>query len=51
MNLRQITTLFRQDLANAMREYRLDSFDHIPREKCTVGALRAQSPDVDVSVD
>ncbi len=35
--------------ANAMREFRLDSFDHIPREKCTVGALRAQSPDVDVA--
>jgi len=35
---------------NAMREYRLDSFSHIPKEKCTVGALRAQSPDVDVSV-
>jgi predicted TIM-barrel fold metal-dependent hydrolase len=36
--------------ANAMREFRLDSFEHIAREKCTVGALRAQSPDVDLAV-
>jgi hypothetical protein len=33
-----------------MREFRLDSFQHIPREKCTVAALRAQSPDVDLEV-
>jgi predicted TIM-barrel fold metal-dependent hydrolase len=35
---------------NAMREFRLDSFRRIPKEKCTVGALRAQSPDVDLEV-
>jgi predicted TIM-barrel fold metal-dependent hydrolase len=35
---------------NAMREYRLDSFGILGRENCSVGALRAQSPDVDLSV-
>ena len=33
-----------------MREFRLDSFSHRPKEKCTVGALRAESPDVDLSL-
>ncbi len=32
---------------NAMRHFNFDPFAHIPREQCTVGALRAQSPDVD----
>jgi predicted TIM-barrel fold metal-dependent hydrolase len=35
---------------NALREFRLDAFAHRPREKCTVGALRAESPDVDLSL-
>jgi hypothetical protein len=33
---------------NAMREFRFDPFAHRPKEQCTVGALRAESPDVDV---
>jgi predicted TIM-barrel fold metal-dependent hydrolase len=35
---------------NAMREFRLDSFSHRPKEKCNVGALRAESPDVDLAL-
>ena len=35
---------------NAMREFRLDAFSHRPKEKCTVAALRAESPDVDFSL-
>jgi hypothetical protein len=35
---------------NALREFRLDSFRLLGRERCTVGALRARSPGVDVSV-
>ncbi|HYC21611.1 MAG TPA: amidohydrolase family protein [Candidatus Bathyarchaeia archaeon] len=35
---------------NAMRLFQLDAFKHRPREKCTAGALRAESPDVDLSV-
>ena len=35
---------------NAMRLFQLDTFKHRPREKCTAGALRAESPDVDLSV-
>ncbi len=34
---------------NAMRHFRLDSFRHRPREKCTVGALRAEAKHVDVT--
>jgi len=34
---------------NAMRHYRFDPFATRPKEKCTVGALRAQAQDVDVS--
>lgn len=33
---------------NAMRHYQFDPFAHRPPEKCTVAALRAESPDVDV---
>lgn len=33
---------------NAMKHYRFDPFSHIPREQCTVGALRAQAKDVDL---
>jgi predicted TIM-barrel fold metal-dependent hydrolase len=33
---------------NAIRHYQLDPFGHRPRERCTAGALRAESPDVDV---
>ena len=36
--------------ANAMRAFQLDSFKHIPREQCTVAALRAQARDVDLSL-
>ena len=32
---------------NAMRHYQFDPFKTRPREQCTVGALRALSPDVD----
>ena len=35
---------------NAMRWYRFDPFAHRPRERCTVGALRAEVPDHDVSI-
>jgi len=35
---------------NAMRAFRFEAFKHRPREKCTVAALRAESPDVDTSV-
>lgn len=33
---------------NAMRHYHFDPFAHRPKERCTAGALRAESPDVDV---
>jgi predicted TIM-barrel fold metal-dependent hydrolase len=33
---------------NAMRHYRFDPFARRPKDKCTAGALRAESPDVDV---
>ena len=33
---------------NAMQHYHFDPFEHRPKEQCTAGALRAQSPDVDV---
>jgi predicted TIM-barrel fold metal-dependent hydrolase len=36
---------------NALREFRLDAFAHRPREGCTVAALRAESPDVDLSLE
>jgi predicted TIM-barrel fold metal-dependent hydrolase len=35
---------------NAMRLWRYDPFAHIPREKCTVGALRAQAAGWDVEI-
>lgn len=35
---------------NALRTFRADPFKFRPREKCTVAALRAESPDVDLSV-
>jgi hypothetical protein len=35
---------------NALRLFRLDAFQHRPREKCTAAALRAESPNVDLSV-
>jgi tryptophan-rich sensory protein len=34
---------------NAMRNFQYDPFAHIPREQCTVGALRAQATDVDTT--
>jgi tryptophan-rich sensory protein len=34
---------------NAMRNFKFDPFAHIPREQCTVGALRAQASDVDTT--
>ena len=33
---------------NAMRHYHFDPFTIRPKEQCTAGALRAESPDVDV---
>ncbi len=35
---------------NALREFRLDAFAARPKERCTVAALRAESPDVDLSL-
>ena len=35
---------------NAMAEFQYDPFEHIPREQCTVGALRAQAVDVDLTL-
>jgi hypothetical protein len=35
---------------NALRVFRMDPFKHRPKAKCTAGALRAESPDVDLSV-
>jgi hypothetical protein len=35
---------------NAMRAYRFDPFSIRPRERCTVGALRAEAADVDTSI-
>ncbi len=34
---------------NAMENFKFDAFSHIPREQCTVGALRAQATDVDTT--
>jgi predicted TIM-barrel fold metal-dependent hydrolase len=34
---------------NAIRLFSYDPFSHIPKEQCTVGALRAQAKDVDTS--
>jgi predicted TIM-barrel fold metal-dependent hydrolase len=34
---------------NAMKHFHFDPFKHIPREQCTVGALRAQAGDVDLT--
>ncbi len=34
---------------NAMRLFSYDPFAHLPKEQCTVGALRAQATDVDTS--
>ncbi len=36
--------------ANAARDYSFDPFTHRKREDCTVGALRAESPDVDMTL-
>ena len=35
---------------NAMREFRIDPFVHRSRQACTVGGLRAEAVDVDLSV-
>jgi len=35
---------------NAIRNFSYDPFSVIPREQCTVGALRAQATDVDISL-
>ena len=34
---------------NAMRHFRFDPFAHVPKEEATVGALRAQAQDVDIT--
>ncbi len=34
---------------NAMNHFKFDAFSHIPKEQCTVGALRAQATDVDTT--
>jgi len=35
---------------NTTRHFQYDPFAHIPKERCTVGALRAQAKDVDLSL-
>ena len=35
---------------NAMRHFHYDPFSVRPREQCTVGALRAEATDVDLSL-
>jgi hypothetical protein len=35
---------------NAMKHFSFDPFSVRPREQCTVGALRAEASDVDVSL-
>ncbi|MGI9433089.1 MAG: amidohydrolase family protein [Myxococcota bacterium] len=35
---------------NAVREFRFDPFAHRSRDQCTVAALRAESPDVDLTL-
>ena len=35
---------------NAARHFQYDPFKHIPKEQCTVAALRAQAKDVDLTV-
>ena len=35
---------------NAMRWYHFDAFEHRPRERCTVGALRDTVPNHDVAI-
>ena len=35
---------------NAVRTFQLDPFSPRPRQKCNVKALRAESPDVDLSL-
>ena len=35
---------------NAMKHFRFDPFSVRPRESCTVGALRAEAADVDISL-
>ena len=34
----------------AIKHFNYDPFAHRPKEKCTVKALRAESPDVDLSL-
>ncbi|MBO0731774.1 MAG: amidohydrolase family protein [Acidimicrobiaceae bacterium] len=41
-------TIARVTHENAMRHFRFDPFSSRPKERCTAGALRAESPDVDV---
>jgi hypothetical protein len=43
------TTIDKITHENAIRHFRFDPFAHRPREECTVGALRAQASDVDVT--
>ena len=42
------TTIDKITHENAMRLFQFDPFAHRPKEQCTVGALRAEAPDVDV---
>jgi hypothetical protein len=55
MAMKYLEGLPREDIdrithLNAMRNFRYDPFAHLPREECTVGALRAQATDVDTSL-
>jgi len=35
---------------NVTRHFQYDPFKHIPKEQCTVGALRARAKDVDLTL-
>jgi hypothetical protein len=55
MAMKYLDGLPREDIdrithLNAMRNFHFDPFSVIPREECTVGALRAQATDVDTTL-
>ena len=54
MAMKYLDGLPREDIdrithLNTMRNFKYDPFQHIPKEQCTVGALRAQATDVDTT--
>jgi hypothetical protein len=55
MAMKYLDGLPREDIdrithLNAMRNFHYDPFSVIPREQCTVAALRAQASDVDTGL-